>query len=297
MSFLPENVRKAPPVPILKLPAPEPPPPPRPIVKWVGGKRGILDQLVELFPARHGTYFEPFLGGAAVFLRAAPPHSCLGDANPDLAQLYQTVRDEPVALMQALDAMQPHVLDEEYYYAQRALPSASLPSPARAARFIYLNKTCYNGLYRVNRKGQFNVPFGRYTEPPRLYDADNIRRVARVLAGARLVHGDFEETLAEAGPGDFVYLDPPYVPLTASANFTKYTADAFGPADQERLARCYRALSERGCKLLLSNSDTPEVKRLYAGFNIRVVWAPRNINSDVGGRKRIAELAVRNYDT
>ena len=266
-----------------------------PIIKWAGGKRGVLPHLKALIPARYDRYYEPFLGGAAVYVALTPGSAVLGDANAELIDLYRAVRDECDAVMAHLDAMQPRALDEAYFYEVRARLPAELSPAERAARFIFLNKTCYNGLYRVNRQGQFNVPFGRYAVAPRLYDRDNLAGVSRLLASAELMQGDFAATLATAAAGDFVYLDPPYVPLSRTANFTKYTSGSFTVEDQRRLAETVRELADRGCRLLLSNSDTPLVRELYAGLSIETVLAPRMINSDVAGRAKIGELAIRNY--
>jgi DNA adenine methylase len=254
-----------------------------------------MAQLLPLVPRQYTAYHEPFLGGGTFFLALAPRRAVLADANHELMEMYAVVRDEPRGLMAALDAMQPHALDEAYFYTTRGQDPKQLSPVARAARFIYLNKTCYNGLYRVNRKGEFNVPFGRYAQPPRLYDRENLLLVARLLKRAELRCVDFEAALADAAAGDFVYLDPPYMPLTATANFTKYTSGAFGIEDQRRLAGVVRDLDRRGCGVLLSNSDTPLIRELYAGLRLDVVYAPRNINSDARGRSRIAELAIRNY--
>lgn len=266
-----------------------------PVVKWAGGKRALRGPLLALAPAAFGTYYEPFLGGAALFLALSPARAVLSDANCDLIAMYEAVRDAPARVVELLETMQPHVLDEAYYYEVRAKDPARLTAEERAARFIFLNKTCYNGLYRVNRRGQFNVPFGRYATPPALFSRANVEQVARRLRRATLRCGDFEEALADAGAGDFVYLDPPYMPLTPTANFTKYTRGAFGSAEQRRLAEVVHQLTARGCRVLLSNSDTPVIRELYARYAIDVVYAPRNINSDTQGRGRIAELAIRNY--
>ena len=267
----------------------------RPVVKWAGGKRSLRRQLFGLAPPRFNRFHEPFLGGATFFLFLAPEGAVLNDANCDLMQLYEAIRDEPEAVMAELDTFQPHVLDEQFYYRTRAVAPASLPPARRAARFIYLNKTCYNELYRVNSAGLFNVPFGRYTAPPTLYQPTNILRVARLLRRARLSCSDFAPALADAGKDDFVYLDPPYVPLTATASFTRYTRDAFTAHDQRRLATAVHELTARGCLVLLSNSDTPLVRELYDGYHIDEVFAPRSINSDAGRRHKISELAIRNY--
>ncbi len=275
-----------------------------PIVKWAGGKRSLRQQLLDLAPPEFTTYHEPFLGGATFFLALASagpgpfPCAVLNDANCELIQLYEAVRDEPQAVMAALDAHQAHVLDEQFYYRLRDVEPTECPPAERAARFVYLNKTCYNGLYRVNRKGRFNVPFGRYANPPALYNRENMLRVAGLLKRAKLRCDDFAAALADAGFGDFVYLDPPYAPLTPTASFTRYTQGAFGDADQRRLAQTIHELTARGCRVLLSNSETPLVRGLYEDprYHVEVVYAPRNINSDATSRQKIPELAIRNYD-
>lgn len=266
-----------------------------PVIKWAGGKRSLRVALLALAPPTYSTFYEPFLGGAAFFLALSPQAAVLGDANCELVFLYQAIRDEPRAVMDALDATKDRTLDEEFFYATRAILPETLSLVDRAARFIYLNKTCYNGLYRVNSRGQFNVPFGRYATRPGLYNRENLLRVSCMLRAATLRCGDFAEVLADAGEGDFVYLDPPYVPLTPTASFTRYTKGNFGLADQQRLAQTVRDLDARGCRVLLSNSDTPLVRELYAGFHLDEVYAPRNINSDPTARHKIRELAIRNY--
>lgn len=269
-----------------------------PIVKWAGGKRMILPKLMQYLPPKlseDATYYEPFLGGAAFFLALAPRRAVLGDVNPDLIEMYEAVRDVPACVTARLDVMQPHAQDTDYYYQVRALKPADLSLPERAARLIFLNKTCYNGLYRVNASGQFNVPFGRYAQRPTLYDPTNLARVSRLLRGADLRCTDFEAVLAGAGRDDFVYLDPPYVPLTTTANFTRYTKGSFTEEDQRRLARTMHDLHERGASVLLSNSDTPLVRELYADFHIEEVHAPRLINSDASGRRNVRELAIHTY--
>jgi len=272
-----------------------------PLVKWAGGKRTLLRQLLALSPPQFSRFFEPFLGGGSFFLALASSQpiaqASLSDANSDLMQVYEAAKREPDALMAALDELQPHALDEQFYYRLRDGEATSDRNSERAARFIYLNKTCYNGLYRVNRRGRFNVPFGRYSRPPGLYNGANLRQVSALLQHAELTCADFAATLKDAGPGDFVYLDPPYVPLTATASFTRYTKGAFGDTDQRRLAQAVHELTARGCQVLLSNSETPLVRELYPSdrYAVTVVYAPRNINSDGASRQKIAELAIRNY--
>lgn len=265
----------------------------RPFVKWAGGKGQLLPYLQPYVPRSFRRYVEPFLGGGAVFFHLRPGKALLGDSTPELMEAYRVVKEEVEALMAALDRHAPHVLDSEYYYQLRAEHPTSVVE--RAARFIYLNKTCYNGLYRVNRQGQFNVPFGRYKRPPSLYDAKNLRAVSELLSEAELRCVDFTETMAAAGPGDLVYLDPPYDPLSATANFTGYTRASFGREEQERLAVAVRAAAARGALVLLNNSDTPLVRALYKDFRIAKVPALRAINSDPTKRKGAVELMITNY--
>jgi len=272
-----------------------------PFLKWAGGKGQLLAQFEPYWPGEFGRYFEPFLGGGAVFFhlyntgRLAGKEVVLGDRLEELIDCFRVVRDQVEALITELRRHEPHKLDREYYGRVRAWDRepdwAQRGSVERAARLIYLNRTCYNGLYRVNRRGQFNVPFGRYGNPT-VCDAANLRAAARALEGVRLVAGDFEAILEDAGPGDLVYLDPPYQPLSATASFTAYTADDFGPDDQRRLAQSFRELDARGCHLMLSNSDTGSIREMYAGYPQAVLQAARPINSRAHGRGPVPELLV-----
>lgn len=272
----------------------------KPIVKWAGGKTRLLKQLLPLVPADFKTYYEPFLGGGALFFALTLDKAVIGDWEKELMLMYQAVRREPDAVMEELDRLQSlveqplgHAL-EDYKKIRSAWPE-KLPSTERAARLIYLNKTCYNGLYRVNKAGQFNVPMGKFAKPPKLYDPDTLLAVSRKLRLAEIRCGDFAETLESAGPGDFAYLDPPYVPLSPTASFTAYTSEGFGEQEHRRLAETVRELTDRGCRVLQTNSDTPLVRELYAGYEIDTVYASRNINSKTSGRGKITELAIRNY--
>ena len=266
-----------------------------PLVKWAGGKAALVPHIRERLPREWGTYFEPFIGGGAAFFALAPPRAVLADTNRDLIAMYEAVRDHPGGVMQALNDLQPQVLDEERYYAIRAQDPATLSANEAAARFIYLNKTCYNGLYRVNRQGRFNVPFGRYSRPPRLYIPENLLAVSAVLRGADLLCDDYRTALAGAGDGDFVYLDPPYHPLSATANFTGYTSLGFGDDDQRSLADEIARLTETGAYVLLSNSDTPLIRELYAEYRIAELKVGRAINSRGDRRAGVTELLVDNY--
>ena len=276
----------------------------RPFLKWAGGKGQLLAHLQPFFPASYRRYIEPFLGGGAVFFHLQPREALLGDRNELLIEVFQVVQRQLDELVAALDRHQPHAADGAYYYRLRAADPGLMSPVERAARFIFLNKTCYNGLYRVNRQGRFNVPFGRYKTPPQVYNAGNLRAAASHLAGATLRVADFAETMADAGQGDLVYLDPPYDPLSATANFTGYTANSFGQGEQERLMEAFRAASGRGAKVILNNSDTEFVRSLYRDVAITV--APvitvtpvaglrRAINSNPAKRGGATELVITNF--
>lgn len=279
------------------VPRPEPSVEPGPIVKWVGGKGRLLGQLVPLLPAgvelmRH---VEPFIGGGAVFFARRPDRALLSDVNPELVHTYQAVRDDVDGVIGALARHAAHH-DTEHFYAVRERYNARLDrSPVeRAAMFIYLNKTCFNGLHRVNRRGEFNVPAGRY-KSPRILDEPGLRASSRALAGADIRCDGFEALLENARPGDFVYLDPPYEPVSETASFTAYAQDGFSRADQTRLRDVCRELDRRGCKLMLSNSDVPFIRELYKAFRIDTVMAPRAVSCDGANRRAVSEVVVRNY--
>ncbi len=270
---------------------------PRPFLKWAGGKTQLLDALMARMPAAFRAYHEPFLGGGALFFalhRAGRlTRAFLSDSNAELIDAYIAIRDHAEEVI-ALLAGYPH--DRDFYYALRAQDPWRLSLPERAARMIYLNKTGYNGLYRVNRRGQFNVPFGRY-KSPRYLDPDNLRAVGRALQTADIRHQPFEGALEAAGTGDFVYFDPPYAPLSRTAHFTAYQAGGFGPEDQARLRDVCLALSDAGVQVMVSNSDVDLIRGLYARppFRIHRVEARRNINSKASARGKIGELIITNY--
>lgn len=265
-----------------------------PIVKWVGGKSKLLGELTARSPRHYVRYFEPFFGGGALFFRLAPGTAVLSDANGELMDCYRTIRDDVDGAIRALGRhCEQH--SEEHYYAVRESWNAPAPTTPieRAAAFVYLNKTCYNGLWRVNSKGAFNVPMGRY-DKPRILDEEGLRAAASALANATLEHAPFDHVLGRAQAGDFVYFDPPYDPVSETAYFTGYTADAFTRRDQERLALVFRTLADRGCAVLLSNSDTPFIRQLYAGFHIDTVKCARAINSRADARGAVSEVIIGN---
>ena len=266
----------------------------RPFLKWAGGKGQLLAELLPRLPQQFRGYHEPFVGGGALFfeLRAlgrlgGAVH--LTDRNPPLIETYETIRTDVEGVIRRLRR---HRNDEAAFYKVRGQDPRRLSAAARAARVIYLNKTCYNGLYRENRSGEFNVPFGRYVNPA-ICDAANLRAVAAALQVATLACEAYEAIVARARPGDLVYFDPPYQPVSATSSFTAYHRDGFGPADQKRLRDVFAALAVRGVHVLLSNSDTPLVRSLYDGFTIDRVHASRAINSRADKRGKVAEVIVR----
>ncbi len=267
----------------------------KPFVKWAGGKRQLLDELTEGLPYFEN-YHEPFLGGGAMFFRLEAMNKVkrayLSDSNAELINAYSVIKNEVFELMSEL-ASSSYVNEETVYYKIRA--SKPKTNVERAARFIYLNKTAFNGLYRVNSHGGFNVPFGRY-DNPKILDSQNLLLVHRALQKDELCCGDFTVVLKNAKQGDFVYFDPPYVPISKTSNFTGYTKDGFGENEQKKLLRTYKELDDRGCFVLLSNSYSDFVSDLYAEFEPETVYANRMINCKADGRGKIRELIVRNWE-
>ncbi|HEU0031617.1 MAG TPA: DNA adenine methylase [Kofleriaceae bacterium] len=264
-----------------------------PIIKWVGGKSKLLPELLARMPERFGRYYEPFVGGAALFFRVAPERAVLADSNSDLVNLYTTVANDVAAVIRRL-AHHREAHCQSHYYATREKwnnREQSWSSAERAATFIYLNKTCFNGLWRVNRSGDFNVPIGRYTDPP-ICVPDALRAAAKLLSRAVLRCGDYRSAVEDAEKHDFLYFDPPYDPITTTANFTSYTANAFSSDHQRELADTARTLVARGCKVMLSNSDTPFIRSLYKGMRIDRVKCARAINSNASRRGDVDELII-----
>jgi DNA adenine methylase len=275
-------------------------PPPAPVVKWAGGKTRLLPQLAPLLPPgvelmRH---VEPFAGGAAMFFAMRPARALLCDVNPALINMYEAVRDQVDDVMDHLDRFsREHQLapSRAFYRLRERYNRARKLSPVeRAALFIYLNKTCFNGLHRVNARGEFNVPLGRYANP-RVCNEQGLRAASQELRKAELRCTGFESLLSSAKPGDFVYFDPPYEPVSGTANFTAYAQDGFGRVQQLQLREVFAALDRRGCKLMLSNSDVPFIRDLYAAYRIDTVAAARAINSDASKRGPVREVVVCNY--
>ncbi len=262
---------------------------PRPFLKWAGSKRQLMHALLPRVPDRYGTFFEPFVGAGALFFALRPPQAVLADTNARLVRTYQGIRDDVESVI-ALLTSYPH--DKAFFYRLRDVDIDARSDAEVAAWFIYLNKTGYNGLYRVNRANRFNVPFGRHNNPT-ICDAANLRACARALARAERVVADFEHAVRAAGRGDFVYFDPPYIPLSATSSFTSYTSGGFGDADQVRLRDLALGLKRQGVSVLLSNSSAPLVRELYdSEFKVEEVPATRRLNRDATKRGAIAELII-----
>jgi len=264
-----------------------------PIIKWVGGKTDLLPELTARMPFSYERYFEPFAGGLALFFHVIPEVAFINDSNEHLIGMYRSIATEVEDVIRKLEHHRT-AHSEAHYYTTRTRwndRERSWTSADRAATFIYLNKTCFNGLWRVNRAGAFNVPIGRYTDPP-ICVPEALRAASTLLGRATLRCGDYRAAVADARHGDFVYFDPPYDPVAPTANFTSYTADAFGPEHQRELAETARTLVARGCQVMLSNSDTPYIRSLYKGFQIDRVKCARAINSNAAKRGDVDEVII-----
>ena len=275
---------------------------PKPFVKWVGGKRQLMHELENSFPKKFGTYHEPFLGGGAVMfnlLTKDPLLSCnVSDFNSDLILAYVTIRDKVGKLIESLEnhSKNYHKDSVEYYYhIRKQEPKQQIE---KVSRLLFLNKTCFNGLYRVNKKGQFNVPLGRYTNP-NIVNKENLTAVSKILQSEKIKIScrDFEAVLDDAKKGDLVYFDPPYQPVSSTANFTSYTHRDFTEDDLERLADLGDQLNSKGCHVLLSNSNSKTVKDFFSKkhWKISSIDANRAINSNAQKRTGHKEIIIKNY--
>jgi len=269
-----------------------------PVVKWVGGKRQLLPEIRKYLPKRDVNYYEPFLGGGAVLFDLQPKKSVVNDINDELINLYRVIKNDVESLITDLKK---HKNEESYFYEIRAWdrnPKSynRLSNIERASRIHYLNKTCYNGLFRVNRTGQFNSPFGRYKNP-NIVNSVVLRAVSRYLNESNIEfrNTDFEEAIIGAKSGSFVYLDPPYDPISDSANFTGYARDGFNRSEQIRLKELCDRLNERGVSFLLSNAATNFITDLYGDYQIKIIKAKRVINSNGNARGEVDEVLIRNY--
>ena len=269
-----------------------------PVVKWVGGKRQLLSEISPLLPKRITSYCEPFLGGGAVLFSIQPSKAIVNDLNSDLITVQEVIRDDVEEL---IDNLKKHENSSEYFYTIRDMDRnketyAAMSKVERASRLIYLNKTCFNGLFRVNSSGEFNSPFGHYKNP-NIVNEPVLRAVNKYFSSSNITfcNEDFAVTLGRISKGSFVYLDPPYDPVSDTANFTGYNRGGFDRNEQIRLKQCCDELTQRGVKFMLSNSATTFIKELYKDYDISIVQAKRAINSDASKRGAIEEVLIRNY--
>lgn len=272
----------------------------KPVIKWVGGKQGNLHYIKERLPINfNGRYFEPFAGGLAVLLELNPTNAVVNDINPELINMYQQVRDNVDSVLLELTVRdRNHEAAEDpktYYYSVRETYNRHLGdnNAVQAARFIYLNKHCFNGLYRVNSKGEFNVPFNG-KRSGRSFDPDHLRELSSRLSRVSILNTDFEKAVEDASVGDFVFFDSPYAPLTPTS-FTDYTKEGFSYEDHVRLANVFKKLTDRGCYCMLTNHDTPLIRELYKDYKIEVVDVRRSINRKGDGRTG-KEVIITNYN-
>jgi DNA adenine methylase len=276
---------------------------PKPFVKWVGGKRQLLKQFrdngyypPEFFDPSKNTYFEPFVGGGAVFFDLLPEKAVLSDLNNELVTTYNVIKNDVEELIKSLKK---HKNEKEYFLKIRSQKVEKLSDVQIASRFIYLNRTCFNGMYRVNSKNEFNVPFGDQKNPL-ICDEINLRKVSLILQKVSISQSDYKGVLKKAKKGDFIYFDPPYYPVSKTASFTSYTANAFLEKEQIELRDTFVELHKRGCFVMLSNSDTKFIRDIYSEIKdkkikINTVYAGRAINSKGSGRGKITEVLITNY--
>ena len=273
----------------------------KPFVKWAGGKRQIIDKLKMYVPDEYGTYYEPFVGGGALLFELSPKKAVINDYNEELMNVFRCIKDE-TKFSKMCKELNRHEVNhsEEYYYEIRNKDRdkqkfKKMPDFKRSARTIYLNKACFNGLYRVNSKNEFNVPYNKKNKV-NTYDGQNLSIIHSYLNfnDVKILNIDFEESVKDAKKGDFIYFDPPYDSDTQT--FNSYTEDGFGKEEQIRLAKVYKELSDKGCYVMLSNHNTKLVNELYKDFNIHLIEAKRNINSNGKKRGKVEEVIITNYE-
>lgn len=265
-----------------------------PILRWIGGKQNLVRNLLPLLNAefQYTTYHEPFVGGGSLFFALQPGDARLSDANDHLIECYLALRDQPRLLSKYL---RQHEMRDcaEYYYNVRKSYNVSRSSVSRAAKFIYLNRTCFNGIFRVNQRGQFNVPYG-YKHAPKFPSISVLNSASKALRSASLHAESFESALAHVSSGDFVYLDPPYPPLNGTSYFTHYTAERFDTHLQSKLAEAVRCVDQKGARFLMTNADTPSIRRLYSSFRMKSLSAVRYVTCKAI-KHRVGELAITNF--
>lgn len=271
-----------------------------PVVKWVGGKRQLLNEIIPLLPSKITSYCEPFLGGGAVLFALQPKNAIVNDINTDLITVYEVIRDD---IENLIESLRKHENTSDYFYAIRDMDRnkesyQNISKIEKASRLIFLNKTCFNGLFRVNSSGEFNSPFGHYKNP-NIVNEPVLRAVNKYFNTNHIqfYHEDFSNVLNQLDRGCFVYLDPPYDPISDTANFTGYNKGGFDRNEQIRLKNCCDDLTARGIKFMLSNSATPFIKDLYCDYHINIVRATRAINADASKRGAVEEVLITNYGT
>ena len=273
----------------------------KPFVKWAGGKRSVVDKLIKLAPLHFDTYYEPFVGGGALLFELAPKKAVINDYNKELMNVYDCIKDDK-KFISMCNELNKHELNhsEEYYYEIRNLDRdkkkfSHLANYKRAARTIYLNKSCFNGLYRVNSKNEFNVPFGKKNKV-NTYDGSNLTLVYVYLNtnDIKILSTDFAESVKDAKKGDFIYFDPPYDSDTST--FNSYTENGFGKEEQKRLAEVFKDLDKRGCYVMLSNYNTSLIKELYKDYNFHHIEAKRNIGAKAKDRGVVEEVIITNFE-
>jgi len=266
----------------------------KPFLRWVGGKTSLAPLLANLAQAaeNRGTYWEPFAGACSVFFRLLPERSVLADLNADLIWCYKAVRERPELVSRYLRELASQTTEKDYY-AVRAKYNTASCTFSKAAMFVYLNKTCFNGIWRVNRKGEFNVPYGR-KDRPALPSREELEDASRALRSTEIQEADFREVVAKASPGDFVYFDPPYPPLNGTSYFTHYTAGRFAEGEHKDVAKAARSLAEMGCDVMVTNADLPEIRKLYRGLDLYAHAVRRSVHSG-GKRHRASELIALSF--
>ncbi len=270
-----------------------------PILKWAGGKRQLLPRIRKALPDHYNTYYEPFVGGGAVLFDLQPQKVIINDSNQELINLYRVVKNDVQSLIEDLKK---HKTNSSYFYQIRALDRdiatySAMPNIEKASRIIYLNKTCYNGLFRVNQAGEFNAPFGKYKNPD-IINEKTLKAVSKYFNSIEIDfrNTDFSESVNTIKKGDFVYFDPPYDPLSNSSSFTSYAKGGFNKDDQIRLKNLCDTLTEKGVNFLLSNSSTDFILNLYQDYKIEIIQARRSINANGNNRGKVAEVLVKNYN-
>lgn len=274
----------------------------KPFLKWVGGKGQLLNQFEALYPEQYNNYFEPFIGGGAVFFSLAPQRAHINDINQTLVQTYKNIKTDVENLIDALGKLESEFLVKDtdarkvmYYSLREKYNSLHTEDFERSLYFIFFNKTAFNGVYRENSKGGFNVPMGNY-KSPKILDAENLRLVSSALSKTNITSQSYFDAVAKAKAGDFVYFDPPYHPLSETSSFTSYSKDSFSKEDQINLRDLFVELDNRGVFVMLSNSSAPFIQEIYSSYNQTPVFASRMINSKGDKRGKISEVVVTNYE-